>query len=185
MRRIVVTIAATLGVGLLAGFAGAATLVIPGPDLDQDASYAVDWGPQITALADVHLISFTFENQGAADTISLTDEFDTVIGTYDSPAGDPLHAVSVDWPMTAGVTYYLTAHADSNTRYTSYSSYPTTNAHISVDGLWDPGNQELVYAFWLAYTDITTTDDLVDIPEPATLLIVLAGCAALALRRRR
>lgn len=159
----------------------ASTLVITGPAL---LFNVVNWdnsGLQITALANVTLESFVFNNQGAADTIWLTDAAGSVLQTYIYGGGEAAHLATVGWSMLAGTTYHLISDDPSNGRYTSYIGNRISNAHLRVDGAWGMG--ALQSSAWFHFTNLTTTDTV--IAEPGTLVLVAAGLAACRLRRRR
>ncbi len=169
---------------LAAGSSLAASVTLPGPTLLYDIGGWNDSGMQFTALADVRLVSFTFENQGAADTIWLLDDSSNILQTYSAPAGDPMHTVVVNWPLSSGQTYRLISDDPSNGRWVSYSSFPTANAHLSVQGVWSESNQRLYTSWWFTFTDLTTSDDSV-VPEPSSMVLSGLGLAALAWMRKR
>ena len=126
---------------------------IAGPGLTTNISGWPDSGIQFTPMRDTILTSFTFANQGAADTVYLV-EAGTTVQTLSTPAGDPAFSPSVFWPLQAGVTYQLLNVDGSNGRWVSYAAFPTTNGTLRVDGTWGSGT--LQPSFWFTFLDLAS-----------------------------
>ena len=153
-----------------------ASLLLSGPKLTGDTLEWRDSGIEFTALRDGKLESFIFENQGRADTISLTDGSD-VLFSIDVPAGQPSFFVEVDWPLKAGAGYQLIGHDPDNGRWTAFRDYPLANSDISVN--FAIGNDATEKAYWFSFVDIQT---LGHAPEPSSAAMFLP-LLMLALRR--
>jgi len=140
----------------LAGAADVQALTISGPTLSKNliASHA---GLSITALQDVFLTSFVYQNQGQTDTINLYREDGpslTLIETYSSPSGQTSYLVSgLSWAMEAGYTYRLLQETQSNGKWIEYTSYPTANSDIQVNKAWQRvyGNDYSYTTYWLNF----------------------------------
>jgi hypothetical protein len=172
-----------------AGIAKADTQTMAGPFLGFHNIGWEDTGLQITALQDVTLTGFTFQNYGASDTIYLTDSANAVVQSFAFTGGgfETSSAISVNWALDAGQTYHLLSADADNSKWTD-ASFPQSNGHIQVDGGFGssggPGSLQLSY--WFHFNDLTTTTDLAQpIPEPETYAMMLAGLGLLGLARRR
>jgi hypothetical protein len=183
-------------IGLFAagGSTSAVADVIVGPTLNQyDSGYTVS-GLAFVANADVDLTGFTFQNQGNADTIDLTDSSGDVLDSIDTPASAPSATMSVDWALTQGQTYYLLQTAGVNALYAGYGGSLPSDPDISITfvGTYAYSVTQAVgpsgfaaNEFWASFNDITTSG--VAIPEPGvwSLMLVGFGAAGAALRHRR
>jgi hypothetical protein len=108
----------------------------------------------LVPLADISLTSFTFNNQGAADTVYLVRVSDgAVLYSVATPAGTPSYTASVDWDMLKGETYHLLATNSSNGRWVGYTSWPTSNSNLTVQGTW-AGSLNTIY--WFHFTGLRT-----------------------------
>lgn len=185
--------AALLG-GACALFIGTAqAAVIPGPTLNIAGSGWSVTGLEFTALANTTLTGFTYQNQGAADTILLTDAVGNILDSVSTPSGTPSDTVSVNWSLTSGQSYFLLQTVASNELYASYGLPLPSNSDLSVifSGTFaysiadavDNANGWGSNQYWAAFNDITTSG----VPEPAAWTMMLAGLCALgaALRHRR
>jgi hypothetical protein len=141
---------------------------------------------QITALQDITLDSFVFRNFGQADTIWLKDSVGQILETYNVAGGDTALLVDVDWELQAGDTYRLVSHHGS-APYANYTTFPTANSHLQVDGTWFEPGGVLTQAYWFTFTDLQTDDETGAVPEPTTLAIwgTLGGLGLILARRRK
>jgi len=115
-------------------------------------------GISITADVTTILRRFTFNNQGAADTVQLLRESDSaIIGSVETPAGETAYEAVVNWRMYAGVTYHLISVAGSNGRYNNYSSWPVSNPMVTVNGAWFGAS--LNTGYWFTFTNLLMTSD--------------------------
>lgn len=168
----------------LPGAADVQALTISGPTLSNDliASHA---GLSITALEDVFLTGFAFQNQGQADTINLYREDGaslTLIETYSSPINHPSYLVSgLSWAMEAGYTYRLLQEEQTNGKWIEYS-FPTANSEIQVNGAWQHvyGGDYYTTSYWMNFNNITTSP----VPLPASALLLGSGLLGLIGIRR-
>lgn len=177
---------------LLTGFANAQALVISGPNLPSTNLGWVQNGLSITALQDTSLTSFTYNNQGLADTLRLTDTAGNILETYNMGAGNTTQVINVSWSLVTGITYYLIAEQNfgNNGMWTSFSSYPVSNADISINGWVShvlPGgtNTGSGTEYWFHFTGITTRDSGGTVPIPAPLALIGLGLAAIGWTRRK
>jgi len=131
--------------------------VMSGPTLTHTISGWEDSGMQLTALVDCTLVSFRFENQGGADTVELLSTGGTVLESVSVPAAEPLFEPVVNWELTAGVTYRLVSVDDDNGMWEAYTTFPTVNTHIQVDGVWSEDHGALYDDYWFSFRDLTTS----------------------------
>jgi hypothetical protein len=129
--------------------------VIIGPTLTDNIGGWANSGLQITALQNTRLYSVVFNNQGFADTVELRDSTNALITSVAIPASVPgARTVILNAPLESGTTYRLISVNSSNGRWTPYSSWPTANAAIRVDGTWGAGSLQTSY--WFTFTHLTT-----------------------------
>ncbi len=146
--------------------------IIEGPGLSRNLINWDNSGLRITALEDVILESFFFQNQGLADTIWLMDDLGGILETYNYSGGETSHFIDVSWDLNAGQSYLLIADNPSNGKW-GYASYPVSNNHIQVDGAW---NMYLRNTYWFNFNNIITAAA----PEPVSSLLFLSGGGILA-----
>lgn len=160
-----------------------ASLILPGPSLTGNTIAWENAGLQFTALRPARLERFTFENQGYADLVHLTDAQGNILDTYPVPAGHQALLIETDWLLQPGATYQLIAELPDNGRWADYRNFPTANDDLRVNGVVGRGTLEKV--FWFNFTHLTTTA-LVEspaAPEPSPLPLLLLFTPYL-LRRR-
>ncbi len=177
---------------LLTGFANAQALVINGPSLPNTNTGWIDNGLSITALQDTSLTSFTYNNQGLADTLRLTDTAGNILETFNMGAGSTTQVIDVSWSLLAGMTYYLIAEQNfgNNGTWNGFSSYPVSNADIRINGWVSDvfaGGSNIASGtqYWFHFTDITTGDNVGAVPVPAPLALIGLGLAAIGWARRK
>ena len=103
--------------------AGAASAsVIAGPVLDSAGGGFSDTGLGFQALDNSTLTSFTFQNQGQADTIVLTDAAGNILDSVNTPASTPSDTVSVNWSLASGSEYWLLQTTTSNELFAFYNA---------------------------------------------------------------
>jgi hypothetical protein len=184
---------------LMAGVAvaGAASAsVIPGPVLDTTGGGFSDTGLGFQALDNSTLTAFTFQNQGQADTIVLTDALGNILDSISTPASTPTDTVAVNWSLTSGSEYWLLQTAASNELFAFYGGSLPSNSDIAIvqSGTFDysiPGAVTNSYGwganeYWAGFNDITTQSSG-GVPEPGAWALMLLGFGAVgaALRQRR
>jgi len=129
-------------------------LTLPGPVLTDDTVGHTNTGLSLIPNADISLTSFTFNNQGLADTVYLVRVSDgAVLYSKATPAGSPTHTVNVDWDLLKGETYRLLATTSSNGRWRAFSSYPYSNSNLMVEGTWTTSLQT---SYWFHFTGLRT-----------------------------
>jgi hypothetical protein len=138
-----------------------------------------DIGLQITALQNVILTSFVFQNQGGADTVYLTDSGGGVLHSLSTPSGQTSYTASVSWQLAANSTYHLLEQGVDNGRWVFYSVFPTANADIRVDRTW--GYPSYPTNFWFNFNNLTTTP----VPLPGAVWLLGAGLVGLLGFRRK
>jgi hypothetical protein len=160
--------------------------VITGPSLTNAVSGYPNVGLEITALQDSTLTSFTFQNQGQADTIELTNtSLSTVYDSTTTPAGNTSYTASVSWALTAGTTYLLVDSTMNNALFADYSAFPTSDAEISVvQGYFAPYFGPTT-SYWGSFNNLTTTTASA-VPEPSSLALGgIAGIVGLGVAMAR
>jgi hypothetical protein len=113
-------------------------------------------GIQFRALRNSTITSLRFENQGAADTVQLTDGSGNVLATVSTPAGNTAYDFSPNWNLTAGQTYRILSVNPSNGRWVDFTSFPRSNTQIAVDGIF--GNGGFHATWWFSFTNVRTCD---------------------------
>lgn len=129
-------------------------IVMTGPTLPNTTGGWANSGMQFEALTNITLTSFVYNNQGMADTIEIRSTTRGLLDTISTPAGQNAFVVQGSWDFDAGEVIRVTAAHDSNGRWVSYSSYPTANSHISVQGVTQNGT--LHTSWWFHFTDLQT-----------------------------
>jgi len=186
---------AAVVVGVL-GSSAAYASVISGPALTtNDGGYNYS-GVGFTATVSTAVTSFTFQNQGAADTVILVDPLGNILDSVGTPAGTPSDSVSVNWALTAGHQYYLLQSTLSNSKYGSWGLAAPSDAEIAmtdtgVFSLTSRASADFDYGgaggagtvYWTAFNNITTGPS--SVPEPASLTLLLPGVLAILWRARR
>lgn len=173
----------------------ASAAVIPGPVLTSPGAGWTTTGLEFQALDNSTLTGFTYQNQGQADTIVLTDTAGTILQSISTPAGTPTDAVSVNWALTSGKSYWLLQTIASNELFSGYNLPLPSDADIAVifSGTFDYGIPAAVSnsqnwgsnELWAGFNNLTTVSGTV--PEPSTWAFLTVGLFGLgaALRRRR
>jgi hypothetical protein len=171
--------------------------VISGPALTQNDSGWVYSGVGFTATVSSILTSFTFQNQGAADTVILVDPLGNILHSVGTPASTPSDTVSVSWALTAGLQYYLLQSTVSNSKYAFWELAAPSDAEIALTDTGDfssvvnssgfgiGGGAGSGTVFWAAFNNITTNGTGSSVPEPASFGLVLLAAVAIVWRARR
>jgi hypothetical protein len=174
--------------------------VIPGPStLGLDVTGYPYSGVGFTATVNSTLTSFTFLNQGLADTVELVTPTGAVLYSVATPAGDSLDTVAVSWSLTAGAQYYLLQSTLNNGLFDGWNTTPPSDAEIALTDTGDfsqtsPASASFTYGgggpygtqYWADFTNITTSPaGGVSTPEPASFTLVLPFAVAVFLRVRR
>ena len=153
MGRNLRTILITLLFVLFIWTGASEALVIPGPTLGNNEGGWEAFGLIIQANMNVTLESVRYPNQGLADVIELRRHSDdSLLTSASTPAGQTDIIVNINYPLTAGETYQLVATTTSNRQFAWYSSFPTSNAEISILASYYNDTD-----FWASFNDITTT----------------------------
>jgi hypothetical protein len=175
------------------GVAGAA--IIAGPSLtSNDSGYLVS-GLGFQALDNSTLTAFTFQNQGNADTVSLTNSAGTVLDSVTIPASTPSDVVSgLTWSLTSGNAYYLLQTGGVNGKFGTFGFTLPSDTDISITTTFNGGATIAlaipgfdVGGFWGDFNNITTAS-VSAVPAPGSLSLVAPGLGALGLlgwRRKR
>jgi len=170
----------------IAGFDSAQAAVIPGPALDQaDSGHAVS-GLDFNALQNSILTSFTFQNQGKADTVVLTDSVGNILHSISTPALTPSYTANINWSLTGGNKYFLLQTTDSNSMFANFNSPLPSDADIAIAISWifDDSIASAVTEnccsgirnlYWAAFNDVTTNET----PLPGALPLFVGGLGAL------
>lgn len=132
-----------------------ACIVLTGPSLTQNLGGWADAGLRFKALKNTTLTSFEFDNQGSADTLELTTTTGTVLQSITVPANTPTFTATVSWPLTSGTSYDIISVNGSNGHWDSYSTWPTTNASLEIDGVVDT-SQTLYTTWWFSFQNMKT-----------------------------
>jgi hypothetical protein len=173
---------------------GASAAVINGPTLNTNGGGWTTTGLGFTALTNSTLTGFVYQNQGAADTVVLTDAAGNVLDSVNTPSGTPSDPVSVSWALSAGSTYWLLQTTISNELFASYGGALPSDTDISIvqSGTFAYNISDAVNnvngwganQYWAAFNDITTSSGA--IPEPTTWAFTIMGMFGLgAVLRRR
>lgn len=154
--------------------------VIPGPLLASNGAGWTDTGIGFAALVDSTLTGFTYQNQGAADTIVLTDSVGNILDSLATPASNPSYAASVNWALTAGDQYYLLQTVVSNELFSSFGLALPSDPQIAItiSGVFGYSiNDDVTDAFgwttnqyWAAFDNIATSTA---VPEPGSLALIV------------
>jgi hypothetical protein len=161
--------------------------------LVDDGSVWTTTGIGFSALVNSTLTGFTYQNQGAADTVVLTDQNGNILDSLGTPAGNPSYSASVSWALTAGDQYFLLQTTVSNELYSVYGlPLPSdTQIAITMSGTFASSISGAVTniegwganEYWAAFNNITTTSSAV--PEPGYWAPVLIALFALAWSAKR
>jgi hypothetical protein len=128
---------------------------IAGPKLTEAIDQWPSAGMLIVATEDATLAGFVFNNQGKADTITLTRLSDgVVLGVLGIAAGlSPTLSVDVFWNLEAGQNYALTSSDESNGRWAQYQGTSPVSPGIRVDRVYSPETKETA-GLWFTFTEI-------------------------------
>ena len=168
--------------------------VIAGPALTNNGGGWSVTGLSFSANVNTFLTAFTYQNQGQADTIVLTDNGGNVLQSVSTPSSSTSHVVNVNWSLSSGQQYWLLQTVVSNELFASFGQALPSNTDITItnSGTFDYSIAGAVAAtnfgsnsYWAAFNDITTGGSVV--PEPATWALMIGGfgLAGATLRRRR
>jgi hypothetical protein len=171
------------GVALAVIAYSADAAVIPGPTLTHGYS-SLAGGIGFEALTDLTLTNFTYQNQGMADTVVLTNSTGTVLDSLSIPEGASSYAATVSWALTAGDQYWLLQTDGPNGFYTLYGAPLPSNADIQIvqsgtfgssvsDAIANAGVVYIPNFYWANFNNITTTSAAT--PEASTWAMMLLG----------
>jgi len=188
----------TLLVGMILALSASAARadMIGGPTFSQTDGGWVDSGVGFTANLNSLLTSFTFQNQGHADTVVLVDPLGNILYSVNIPSGAPSDTVPVNWSLTAGDQYYLLQTTPSNSGLANWRLAAPSDTQITMTdtGIFSYSLASSAFGiagdvYWSAFNDIATTsgtDPIPDpVPEPGSLTLVLPGVLATWWRVRR
>ncbi len=133
----------------------AACVAFAGPALTTSISGWPTAGLRIKALKNTTISSFTFNNQGQADTVELTDTSGAVLKSIATPASNATYSASVAWSLTAGTSYDLVSVNGANGKYASFGGYPTGTTSLEVTAMVN-STQVLDKNYWFTFTNIKT-----------------------------
>ncbi len=160
------------------------TLSIEGPELTNNVTGHGNSGLEFTALADLTLDSFTFQNQGNADTLRLMNSDGDILYSYESPAGENSHQVNASWDLEENQTYVLYSENAYNGRWSYFSSFPVQNDHLKINGTRLVNG--LTNIFWFNFNDLQTTyTDTAPVPVPAAIWFFGSSLLLLGFRRKK
>ena len=185
MRKILIA----LGGGLASLAAPAAADVISGPPLTYSDLGYDQTGLAFAALSNSTLTSFTFQSQGQADTITLTDLAGNVLNSVEISAGSTTNVVNVSWDLLAGSSYRLLQNVANNGRYAVFGQAAPSGADIALTStgvfhLTGSGSGFTINGstYWADFNNITTSAG--SVPEPATWAMMLLGFGGMGLVMR-
>ena len=187
-----------VGLALAVAASGAArAATIAGPTLtNNDSSYFVT-GLEFQALGNATLTGFTFQNQGLADTVDLVNTSGTILDSVSIPASTTSDAVSVNWSLTSGTSYWLLQTTYDNGRWVEYETTLPSDADIAIEfsGTFSDNIADAITGSgfgsnddWADFNNITTSGAVGATPLPAALPLFASGLGAMGLfgwRRKR
>jgi hypothetical protein len=196
LLRFNLPVLAVVAVGVL-GVSTARADVITGPVLDSaDSDYAVS-GIGFTANVNATLTSFTFQNQGQADTVDLVDPLGNILDSVTTPGSTPSYTASVNWSLTSGDQYYLLQTTENNALFTGWELAAPSDTEITLVDTGDFSFSSIASADfalggaagseteeWADFNYITTSSGS-SAPEPASFLLVVPFAAAMYLKCRK
>lgn len=177
-----------MGIALAVPTGATAQQVIAGPTVL--AFKERNWqfsGIEFTANRDTTLTSFTFDNQGNADTILLTDLLGNELHSVSTLPGMPTDIATVDWSLDAGQSYLLFRTTSSNSLYANWDLALPSNQDITIlnSGFFSGAYADLgafpSNLYWSSFTNITTSA----VPEPISWVMMLIGLCAISMVPRR
>jgi hypothetical protein len=149
------------------------TLSIDGPELinNTNGNTFANAGLVFTALSDVTLDSFTFQNQGKADTIRLMNGDGDILYSYESPNGENNHQANVFWNLEENQSYVLYSEDAYNGKWSYFSSFPVQNEHLKINGSHLINGFTNIFWFNFSNLTITYTDPapVIETPVPAAI----------------
>jgi hypothetical protein len=182
-----------------AGTASAGT--IAGPTFHYTSSWEVT-GLGFQANVNSTLTSFTFSNQGLADTIDLVNSSGTILNSISTPGSVTSDVVSVNWQLNAGAQYYLLQTTLANGMWMYNSSPAPSDSQITITDTGDFSHGSLNSAnfalggaagvdtfYYNDFNNITTSTNInanvpAAVPEPTSMLLILPAAIAALWRAR-
>jgi len=173
--------------------------VISGPILSSpDNGYQYS-GLGFTATVSSALTSFTFQNQGLADTLVLVDPLGNILDSVATPSGNSSYTATLSWSLAAGSQYYLLQTTYNNALFWGWSAAAPSDAEIaltdtgdfsltspaSANFSWGGGSRESGTTWWADFNNITTSPAGGSTPEPAPFTLVLPFGVAVLMRAWR